>query len=159
VQQVALDQRLPQPGLEPVTLQVLAADRLGGEGGFSGGKASRQFDSVAAVTPSPRETVSRSSPRSKRITAVILRCRDILPRGRAPLRQTLAVAPRRPAAPHLSSVRSSTPPSRKSSYEVSQPTVQRESGDRHGVSRCERQLANLLGCSLNRGMLAIDHCG
>src|SRR3954466_1796785 len=42
-------------------------------------KASRQLLRVAAVTPRLRETVSRSSPRSSRSTAALLRCRDILP--------------------------------------------------------------------------------
>jgi hypothetical protein len=35
--------------------------------------------SVAAVTPSSRERVSRSSPRNSRSTAALLRWRDILP--------------------------------------------------------------------------------
>src|SRR6478735_3583542 len=42
-------------------------------------KASCQPVSVAAVTPSSRETVSRSSPRNSRSTAALLRWRDILP--------------------------------------------------------------------------------
>ena len=42
-------------------------------------KASRQPESVAAVTPSERDTSSRSSPRSRRSTASRLRCRDIRP--------------------------------------------------------------------------------
>src|SRR5215208_6884616 len=42
-------------------------------------KASCQPVSVAAVTPSSRETVSRSSPRNNRSTAAVLRWRDILP--------------------------------------------------------------------------------
>src|SRR4029453_10481476 len=40
---------------------------------------SRHEVSVAAVTPSERDTVSRSSPRSRRSTASLLRCRDIRP--------------------------------------------------------------------------------
>src|SRR3712207_3742931 len=42
-------------------------------------KASRQVVSVAAVTPNARETVSRSSPPSRRNTAAVFRCRDIRP--------------------------------------------------------------------------------
>src|SRR3954471_23834386 len=42
-------------------------------------KTSCQPVSVAAVTPSSRETVSRSSPRNSRSTAALLRWRDILP--------------------------------------------------------------------------------
>src|SRR3954470_4121316 len=42
-------------------------------------KPSCQTVSVAAVTPSSRETVSRSSPRSSRSTAAVFRWRDILP--------------------------------------------------------------------------------
>src|SRR3954451_10710978 len=42
-------------------------------------KASCQPLSVAAVTPSSRETVSKSSPRNSRSPAAVLRWRDILP--------------------------------------------------------------------------------
>src|ERR1700722_19461727 len=42
-------------------------------------KASRPPLSVAAVTPRPRDTVSRSSPRNNRTTVAVFRCRDILP--------------------------------------------------------------------------------
>jgi GT2 family glycosyltransferase/glycosyltransferase involved in cell wall biosynthesis len=42
-------------------------------------KASRHPVSVAAVTPSDRDTSSRSSPRSNRSTAAVFLCRDILP--------------------------------------------------------------------------------
>jgi len=44
----------------------------------AGRKASRQLLSVAAVTPSPRDTVSRSSFRNNCRTAAVLRWRDIL---------------------------------------------------------------------------------
>ena len=46
--------------------------------------ASRQPLSVAAVTPSERDTMSRSSPRRGRSTASRLRCRDIRPPPPAP---------------------------------------------------------------------------
>jgi hypothetical protein len=62
-------------------------------------KASRQVVSVAAVMQSERYTISRSSPRSSRSSADVLRCRDILLPRQAPLRQPLAAAPRRPVAP------------------------------------------------------------
>src|SRR5689334_10148081 len=55
--------------------------------------ASRQPLSVAAVTPSSRETVSRSSPRNSRSTAALLRWRDIRPR------RLRAIAPRSHACP------------------------------------------------------------
>src|SRR5215212_4335905 len=42
-------------------------------------KSSRQLESVAAVTPSSRETSSRSSPLSSRRTALSLRCRLMRP--------------------------------------------------------------------------------
>src|SRR3982751_5515042 len=56
-------------------------------------KASRQPASVAAVTPSARETVSRSSPRRSRSTASRLRGRDIRPPrpGPTPLASVVAV--------------------------------------------------------------------
>src|SRR5207248_6107629 len=39
----------------------------------------RHVVSVATMTPSDRDTVSKSSPRSSRITAAVLRWRDIRP--------------------------------------------------------------------------------
>src|SRR5918998_3974891 len=75
-------------------------------------KASRQPLSAAAVTPSERETASRSSPRSSRSTASRLRCRDIRP-------------PRPGPAASIVSVAIVTPPRTASANRVSQPTVGR----------------------------------
>jgi len=55
---------------------------------------SRQPDSVAAVTPSSRERVSRSSPRSSRSTAAYLRFADQRPR---PSRRSFGSPSGRPA--------------------------------------------------------------
>src|SRR6059036_1493942 len=70
----------PLSSSSPVTARVVRAASPAAR------KASCQLVNVAAVTPSSRE--------NRRL----LRCRDILPTGRAPLRQTLAVAPRHPCA-------------------------------------------------------------
>src|SRR6202040_2143229 len=55
--------------------------------------ASRHVVSVAAVTPSERDTVSRSSPRSKRSTASRLRCRDMRPPRPVPTVPEAVVVP------------------------------------------------------------------
>src|SRR3712207_6197851 len=91
-------------------------------------KASRQPLSVAAVTPSERETVSRSSPRSSRRTASRLRWRDMRP-------------PRPgPAAPVVSVV-IVTPPRTGSANGASQPTVGRRTS--FGVARSEEHTSEL----------------
>ena len=91
-------------------------------------KASRHPVSVAAVTPSERDTSSRSSPRSSRSTAAVLRGRDILPPGpgdAAPDSRGRSASPGR--VPTFLPCSMTHLLSRKSSaYEVSQTTVQRE---------------------------------
>src|SRR6478609_4273561 len=99
--------------------------------------ASRQLLSVAAVTPRLRETVSRSSPRSSRSTAAVLRCRDILPPRpgeAAPDSCGRSASPGRASPFVLSSI--IHPLLRKSSaYEVSQSTGGREKTDQAWVEQ------------------------
>src|SRR3954447_20457155 len=66
-------------------------------------KALCQPVSIAAVTPSSRETVSRSPPRNSRSTAAVLRWRDILPPPprAAPPPPPPPSPPRSPAPPRL----------------------------------------------------------
>src|SRR3954453_4864050 len=85
-QQLTLKQHLAQFGFEPLGLQRLAIGGPRPGGGRRGGrppppatKVSRHPVRVAAVTPSARESVSRSSPRNRRNTASRLRLRDMRP--------------------------------------------------------------------------------
>src|SRR5436190_4227753 len=79
-QQVTLDQRRPEPRLQPIALQFFTAAGPARQGSVAASEeASCQLVNVAALIPSSRETVSRSSPRNSRSTAALLRCRDILP--------------------------------------------------------------------------------
>src|SRR5271166_3217634 len=86
--------------------------------------ASRQAVSVAAVTPSPRDTVSRSSPRNSRSTAATLRGRDILPP--------------RPGAATPDSCGRSASPGRVSTF-VSWSMIHLSRGNRP-LTRCPNQL-------------------
>src|SRR6478609_9021089 len=80
VQQIALDQRRTKLGIQPIALQSSpVAGFVVRAASPAARNASRQPLSVAAVTPRPRETVSRSSPRNNRSTAAVFRGRDILP--------------------------------------------------------------------------------
>src|SRR3954454_23272327 len=65
----------------PISLSRASAGRLLSDTSPAARKASRQPLSSAAVTPSPRETSSRSSPRSSRSTASRLRPADMRRRG------------------------------------------------------------------------------
>ena len=89
--------------------------------------ASRQPLSVAAVTPSPRDTVSRSSPHNNRNTAAAFRCRDhpATAAGRRCARLSRSLRVARPRFDVLLLVHL-TPLRRKcSAYGVSQSTVGR----------------------------------
>src|SRR3954470_14991843 len=68
----------------PISASRASAGRLFSEASPPARNASRQPLSSAAVTPSPRETSSRSSPRSSLSTASCLRRADIRRRGAGP---------------------------------------------------------------------------
>src|SRR4051812_38315936 len=68
----------------PISASRASAGRLLSEASPPARNASRQPLSSAAVTPSPRETSSRSSPRSSLSTASCLRRADIRRRGAGP---------------------------------------------------------------------------
>jgi len=93
--------------------------------------------SVAAVTPSPRETVSRASPRSSRNTAAVLRPRDILPPRPGAATPDLLLRSLRGARPRsicLLFVHDTPLVRISSACEVSQSTVMRGSPSQHGPS-------------------------
>jgi len=86
----------PQPRLQPVTLQLFVRGGTGRQGGFTGGQESvepagkrRRRDAQRA-----RDGFQVFPPPPPQSCAVATSCH----RGRAPLRQTLAVAPQRSAA-------------------------------------------------------------
>ena len=68
----------------PIPASRASAGRLLSDASPPARNASRQPLSSAAVTPSPRETSSRSSPRSSLSTASCLRRADIRRRGVGP---------------------------------------------------------------------------
>ena len=98
VQQVTFDHDLAEFGLQPLGLQRLAALRPGRQRGLPAvKKASRHVVRVAAVTPSERETVFRSSPRISRSTASGLRCGDIRPPRPSPTQSVSSIVIFRPS--------------------------------------------------------------
>src|SRR5215469_6174688 len=126
-------------------------------------KVSRQLVSVAAVTPSDRDTSSRSSPRSNRSTAAVLRCRDILPPrpgAAAPDSCGRSASPGRlPIFVPLSMIHLSR--GKSSAYEVSQSTVEREKGKRaHDVrddcACIDHPKENLAGGDWEKPTVAFD---
>src|SRR5438309_1527372 len=78
IQQVTLDQRRPEPRLQPIPLQFFTGAGPARQGSFAASEEGVVPAGEAAVTPSSREAISRSSPRKSRSTAAVLRCRDIL---------------------------------------------------------------------------------
>src|SRR5208283_5098274 len=101
---------------------------------------------VAAVTPRERDTSSGSSPRSSRSTAVVLRCRDLLPPHPGDAAAdwwSLRVA--RPRF-DVRALIHDPPLSRQSSaYEVSQSTVGRETSPRLAHRKCPVERLIFLG--------------